>query len=84
MTTCSFKDCPRAATARGLCPGHYRQQLRGRVLTPLRGRAGRRGAEPLEPLTVWLAPASLARLDAQGPTRAEAARSVLDAWAAQR
>lgn len=34
--TCSFEDCGRGCKARGLCDAHYRQNLRGQSLRPLR------------------------------------------------
>jgi hypothetical protein len=40
---CSFEGCDHKRVARGLCMGHYRQQLRGRPLTPLRAPRGRQG-----------------------------------------
>lgn len=37
---CTFEDCGRKTIAKGLCPSHYRQQIRGgelKALRPLRG-----------------------------------------------
>lgn len=36
QVTCTFPDCDRQPVALGLCAGHYRQQLRGKPLRPLR------------------------------------------------
>jgi len=37
MASCAFSPCGRAARAKGLCYGHYRQMKRGRALVPLEG-----------------------------------------------
>jgi hypothetical protein len=41
VTACSGPSCDREPVAHGLCPSHYRQQLRGRPLAPLRAGPAR-------------------------------------------
>jgi hypothetical protein len=45
-TACAFTGCDRPVQGRGLCTGHYQQQKRGAVLTPLRKIA--RGSDRID------------------------------------
>lgn len=69
---CTFPKCDRPFYARGLCLGHYTQDLRGGPLKPLRGKpsAGR--------VTVRLSAAAMAVL---GNNPSKAAQNVIEAWA---
>ena len=69
--TCTGPECSRPTVARGLCASHYRQQQRGREITPLRSGPSRvavtvRVSEPA---------AAAVRRDRAG------ARTALEIWA---
>lgn len=38
MKQCSFDGCSKKLSARGLCPGHWKQQRLGKPLTPIKAR----------------------------------------------
>ena len=54
MGECLFPGCGRPAVARGYCAAHYRQQARGKPLSPLLGPRGQYGSEPLRRVTLRL------------------------------
>jgi hypothetical protein len=77
---CAFEGCVRDARsgARGYCSAHYGQLIRNRPLTAIREKRGpgvRLGGLTI-PVEVAVA------LKAKGPNLYEAARAVLEAWAA--
>jgi hypothetical protein len=45
---CTFPECGRRKSAKGLCHAHYRQQQVGRPLTPIRKEVGFAGLSPEE------------------------------------
>ncbi len=72
MTTCFAIGCGRPARARGLCPSHYRQVLRGNLLTPLRGQG-----VALERVSLRVPGPVRIRVQADPP----GARDALETWA---
>jgi HNH endonuclease len=46
--TCSFEGCGRKAVAKGLCPGHWKQQREGKSLAPLLWRRPNGSAPVIE------------------------------------
>lgn len=81
-------SCDRPAYCRGLCQGHYRQQVRGGPLSQLQERAPEGERPQGTPVTVVLDDALVAALDAAaeaaGTNRSQVAREVLTRWAARR
>ena len=74
---CTFPGCGRPAVGRKLCAAHYRQQARGKALSPIRGPRGQLGDEPLvrlPGLRVSRTCAEAVRQDTDG------ARDALEKW----
>lgn len=76
LARCSGPDCLRPAIAHGLCAAHYRQQLRGRELAPLR----RRPEVPREVVALRVSPRCRAAVLEDGA----GAREALEVWAGAR
>jgi hypothetical protein len=73
MATCTGPACKEKAYAKGLCNTHWRQQQRGKELTPIRARGN-----PLVPLATRVPRETF---EALGDRPGEKAREILTAWA---
>lgn len=51
--TCYFEECGRPSRARGLCSGHYQQQLKGANLRPIGSSIGRPRGQATKEAFFW-------------------------------
>lgn len=78
IPTCSFRECDRPATTRGLCHAHAMQSYRSGKLRPLRERRN----EPSVKLPgMTISQTAAIALHRKGPTPYVAARNVIEEWA---